>query len=163
MTDDPRPRKARDDDGRPGGGATTPAGGTAVPVDLASDPSTRRAMAMFVAAPVVWMTHFVAVYLVAEAGCTGSGDGLLLFDPPVPAVFTVVATLLAAGACLWITRWEYRHWQACRAHDASGRVDRRAVEAQVAGPLAFAGVLLGAMFLLAVLFVGVPALVLTGC
>ena len=41
---------------------------------------------MFVAGPVIWSVHFLLVYLVTEAGCSGDGPGLRLFDPPVPKV-----------------------------------------------------------------------------
>jgi uncharacterized protein (DUF2267 family) len=44
---------------------------------------------MFVAGPVIWSVHFMLVYLVVEAGCSGDGPGLRLFDPPVPTVVTL--------------------------------------------------------------------------
>ncbi|MDQ4145306.1 MAG: hypothetical protein M3198_16505 [Actinomycetota bacterium] len=36
----------------------------------------------------------------AEAGCTGDGPGLQLFDPPVPTIVTLAAAAVAAVACL---------------------------------------------------------------
>ena len=44
---------------------------------------------VFLGGPVIWFSHFMVVYLVAEAGCTGGGghvtlstgiDGMLLVD-----------------------------------------------------------------------------------
>lgn len=174
MTDDPGDEDTRrgtgpGDPARPvasDAGATTQTSGTAMAVDLASSPRTRRALGMFVAAPTTWFGHFMLVYLVAEAGCTGSGPGLSALDPPVPAVVTIVATVVAVGACGWVTWW---HWQQWRHGDRLGSLE------QAGGPpggtdldgderpLAFVGVVVGAISLVSVLFVGLPALVLTGC
>lgn len=158
MTDEPR----TDQPDRDAGGTTHPSG-TPMAVDLRADPETRRAMAAFVAGPVVWFTHFLVVYLVAEAGCTGDGPGLDLFDPPVPTVVTLVATLVAAAACLWVVRWEHRRWRTQR-HAAEAAEDvPMTAESGSGAPLSFAGMLLGVISFVSVLFVGLPALVLTGC
>ncbi|MBY5164372.1 hypothetical protein [Salsipaludibacter albus] len=167
MTDtpDPRPQDPRPPERRPRDvGSTTQVGGTPMAVDLESDPSTRRAMAMFVAGPVVWFAHFMVVYLVAEAGCTGDGPGLSVFDPPAVAIITIAATVVAVLACLWIARWEYRRWRAGRARvERDGEAEPQLADDRHGGPLAFVGMLLALVSLLSVLFVGLPALVLTGC
>ena len=98
---------------------------------------------VFLAGPVTWFVHFMVVYLLAEAGCTGDGPGLRLFDPPVPAVATLAATAVAAVACLGFAWWGYR----CLDDHSHG------------DSLTFAGCLLSLLGFLAVLFVGVPALV----
>lgn len=147
-------------------GATTQTSGTPMPVDVAADPSTRRAMALFLAGPVVWFTHFVVVYLVAEAGCTGSGPGLEVFAPPVPAVVAVVATVVAVVACLAVAWWEWRRWRVGAARtpregaleQPEGMGDDRR-----GGPLALTGLLLALLSAVAVVFVGLPAVVLPGC
>jgi hypothetical protein len=120
----------------------------------------------FLAGPLIWSTHFMLVYLVVEAGCTGDGPGLRLFDPPVPTVVTLSATAIAAGASLGCAGWAYRRWRASgrepAADDAGGLPgDRR--DPDGGGPLAFAGFLLSLLSLVAVLFVGLPALVLPAC
>jgi hypothetical protein len=80
-------------------GAATAVDGTAVPVDLGADRRGRRLWILLLAGPVIWFTHFMVVYLVAEAGCTGSGHGLELFDPPVPRTVTLAATAVAFLVC----------------------------------------------------------------
>ncbi len=171
MTSDRSDPDRPDDDGatRPGetdGGRTTQASGTPMAVDLASDPATRRAMAMFVAAPTVWFVHFMFVYLVAEAGCTGSGTGLSLFDPPVPVVLTLAATVVAALGCLAVARWQYRQWRGGRRVDELEQPGPPPGGTDLDGderPLAFVGVLLGLLSFVSVLFVGLPVLWFTGC
>lgn len=133
----------------PTAGGTTPGKGTPVPVDVSGDPRGQRAIAMFVAGPLIWTAHFLLVYLVVEAGCTGDGPGLRLFDPPVPTVVTLAATVAAAVGCLVAARWAYRGWRA--APDERG------------GPLALAGALLSLLGVVTVVFVGLPALVLPAC
>lgn len=153
-----------DGGGDPGG--TTQTSGTPMAVDMASAPSTRLALAMFVAAPTIWFTHFMVVYLVAEAGCTGGGPGLSLLDPPVPAVVTLVATAVAVAGCAWVTWWEYREWRGGRrlgARDTPGGPPGGTDLDPDEKPLAFAGVLIGLISAVSVLFVGLPAIWLTGC
>lgn len=144
-------------------GGTTHPEGTPMPVDLRSDTETRQALAAFVAGPVIWITHFALVYLVAEAGCTGDGPGLELFDPPVPVVVTIVATVVAALACLWVGRWELRRWREQRGAPEPAEHIPATVEPRSGAPLSFAGMLLAAISFVSVLFVGLPVLVFTGC
>jgi NO-binding membrane sensor protein with MHYT domain len=80
-----------------GDGSRTAPEGTPFAVDVSRDRRARFALAMFVAGPVIWSVHFLLVYLVTEAGCTGDGPGLTLFDPPVPKVVTLAVTIAAAA------------------------------------------------------------------
>ena len=88
-----------------GDGSRTAPEGTPFAVDVSRDRRARFALAMFVAGPVIWSVHFLLVYLVTEAGCSGDGPGLTLFDPPVPKAVTLAATAAAAarrpGLC-WV-------------------------------------------------------------
>jgi hypothetical protein len=131
--------------------------GTPFAVGLSLDRRARTTIAMFLAGPVIWSAHFLLVYLVAEAGCTGGGPGLQRFDPPVPTVVTLVATAVAALACLAAAAWNYRRWRASQ-HEAGdlGQPGR-------GGSLAFAGFLLSLLGMVTVLFVGLPALALPAC
>src|SRR4029450_6721964 len=95
-----------------GDGSRTAADGTPFAVDVSRDRRARFALAMFVAGPVIWSVHFLLVYLVTEAGCSGDGPGLTLFDPPVPKVVTLVATAAAVAAALACAGWSWRRWQA---------------------------------------------------
>lgn len=141
-------------------GRATAGGGTPVPVDVSGRRRARTAIAMFLAGPVIWSVHFMLVYLAVEAGCTGDGPGLNVFDPPAPTVVTLTATAVAALGCLVTAGWGYRRWRADRQEQADGP----GVEpSDWAGSLAFAGFLLSLLGFVAVLFVGLPALVLPAC
>lgn len=151
-----------------GEGGLAPAHGTPVPVDLSADRQVRRTWAVFLVGPVVWITHFAVVYLVAEAGCTGGGEGLALFDPPVPVITTLVATVIAVALCVAATVWAWRWWRASEediaaAPDAATELSGELDDDRRRGSLAFTGFLLSAFSVAAVLFVGAPALVLGPC
>jgi hypothetical protein len=146
---------------RRGDGARTAGDGTPFAVDVSADHRARWGLAMFVAGPVIWSVHFMVVYLAVEAGCSGSGPGLRLFDPPVPAVVTLAATALAALACLACARWSYRRWRADRREPARRAGDPDGYTQN--GSLAFAGFLLSLLGLVTVLFVGLPAVALPAC
>lgn len=156
---------APDDRPSRGEGSTTGVGGTPVAVDLSSDRAARVLFAVFLAGPVIWFAHFMLVYVVVEAGCTGSGPGLAVFQPPVATVVTLAATAVAAVACLWCARWAYRRWRgqsqepdAEATSDAAGHLDDDKGRA-----LAFIGYLLSLLSFISVLFVGLPALFLSAC
>jgi hypothetical protein len=147
-------------------GATTSPTGTPFPVDITEDRPARVIWAALLAGPVVLMTHFMLVYLVAEAGCTGDGHGLDAFDPPVPEVVTVTATAVAAVACVIVARWNYRRWRATigptqdtEARWPFGDVD----DPEGRGSVAFAGLLLATLGFAGVLLVGVAAPFLPSC
>jgi hypothetical protein len=130
-------------------GRLTGAEGTPVAVDVSRDRSARVTWVAFLGGPMVWLTHFMLVYLVAETGCTGDGRGFELFDPPVPAATTLAATGVALVACLAFAVWSYRRWRA--------GVEAPAV---IDATMAFIGFLLALFSAVAVVFVGLPALVL---
>lgn len=140
----------------------TAAKGTAVPVDVTVDPRARKALAVFLAGPVILLVHFMVVYLVAEAGCTGDGPGLDVFDPPVPAVATLAATGVAAVACIGSAAWAWRRCKTGR-HTGDPRADAAGGALVDREPLAFAGLVMSLLALVTVLLVGLPALVLQSC
>jgi hypothetical protein len=151
----------------PGGdGSRTAAGGTPFAVDVSRDRRARWALAMFVAGPVIWSAHFMVVYLVVEAGCSGDGPGLALFDPPVPKVVTLAATAAAALAALACARWSWGRWRGSgvvAAADEAGDVAGGRRDWDGGGALAFAGFLLSLLSVVTILLVGLPALVLPSC
>ena len=149
-------------------GSATAAGGTPVPVDLAPDRRARRIWVVLLGGPVIWFAHFMVVYLVAEAGCTGGGAGLGAFDPPVPRIVTVASTAIAALACAAVAWRGHRLWRALDAGalddtDRHGEGAGWGVGRDPGGALAYAGFLLASVFTVAVLFVGVPAPFLSAC
>jgi hypothetical protein len=154
------------DEPSPPDGSRTAGEGTPFAVDVSGDRPARWALAMFVAGPVIWSIHFMLVYLVTEAGCSGDGPGLRLFDPPVPKVVTLAATAAAAAAALGCATWWYRRWQASdhepvvdEATDLAGDL----TDHDRGGTLAFTGFLLSLLSVVTILFVGLPALVLPSC
>ncbi len=157
----------RDNDASHEGGLA-PAEGTPVPVDISPDRRVRLTWAVFIAGPIIWVSHFMVVYLVAEAGCTGEGRGLEVFDPPVPVITTLVATVIAVGLCVAATVWAYRWWRETRddletAPDAATSISGEFDDDRRRGSLSFAGFLLSSFSVVAILFTGAPALVLGPC
>jgi hypothetical protein len=150
------------DEPSPPDGSRTAGEGTPFAVDVSRDRRARWALFMFVSGPVIWSVHFMLVYLVAEAGCSGDGPGLRLFDPPVPKAVTLAATAAAVAAALACATWWYRRWRASE-HEpvADGAADL--ADRDRGGTLAFAGFLLSLLSVVTVLFVGLPALVLPSC
>ena len=153
------PTASPDDPGRRAGRRTA-GKGTPVAVDVSADPQSRRTIAVFLTGPIIWSVHFMLVYLVAEAGCTGNGPGLELFNPPVPAVVTLIATAVAALGCLASAAWGYRRWRGDRHGSANGS---GLEPADRGGALAFGGFIMSLLGFVTVLLVGVPALVLPPC
>lgn len=129
-------------------------------VRMAASPRSRSSIALLLSGPVIWSAHFMVVYLVVEAGCTGEGPGLAAFAPPVPTAVTLAATAVGALACAGCALWGWRRWHADRREPATGAglepPDR-------GGALAFAGFLLALLGVVEVLFVGLPALWLPAC
>jgi hypothetical protein len=149
------------DEPSPLDGSRTAGEGTPFAVDVSRDRRARRALVLFVAGPILWSVHFMLVYLIVEAGCSGDGPGLELFDPPVPRIATLAATAVAAVAALACAGWSWRRWRAGEhqpADEAGGLTDR-----DRGGTLAFAGFLLSLLSVVTILAVGVPALVLPSC
>jgi hypothetical protein len=149
-----------------GDGSTTAVGGTPVAVDVSRDRRARVIWVAFLAGPIIWFAHFMIVYMVAEAGCSGGGPGLEVFDPPVPTVVTVAATVVAALACVWTAAWTWRRWRFRPRTQPWGATDDLAADLDQGdrdGLLSFAGFLLSVLSLVSVLFVGLPALVLPAC
>ena len=153
--------QSRWDRSRRGAGARTGQDGTPFAVDVSGDRPALVTAAVFLAGPVIWSVHFMLVYLVAEAGCTGDGPGLSAFDPPVPAIVTLVVTAVAAFAAAGCAWWAFRRWRSGRDRPP-GQPPEPSVD-RGRGPLAFAGFLMSCLSVVTVLLVGLPALVLPSC
>ncbi len=163
MTEDARKHGSDQGGVSPAEGAGTPA-----PVDLSKDRQVRQIWIVFVGGPIIWFTHFMFVYLVAEAGCTGGGPGLRLFDPPVPVAATLVATVVALAGCAAIATWAFRTWRATSRELATAPDDVEDLAGEFdddrrRGSLSFAGFILSSFSVVAVLFTAAPALVLGPC
>ena len=154
------------DDSPGGDGSRTAWEGTPFAVDVSRDRRARWPLFMFVSGPVIWSIHFLLVYVVTEAGCSGDGPGLRLFDPPVPKAVTLAATAAAAAGALGCATWWYRRWQASEHEpvaDEAAEIAGDLSDRDRGGTLAFTGFLLSLLSVLTILFVGLPALVLPSC
>ncbi len=144
-------------------GATTATSGTPFAVDMAQDRQTRGMWGLLLGGPVLWISHFMFVYLVAEAGCSGDGPGLELFDPPVPRTATLMATALAAAACIPLAAHALRRWRQATARAAGDGDPDDIGKGAGQGTVPFAGFLLSAFSTVAIVFVGLPAAFLPAC
>lgn len=150
------------------GGSRTGVSGTPFAVDVSADRRDRIIWVAFLAGPVLWFTHFMVVYLVAEAGCTGGGPGLELLDSPVPKAVTAAATVAGAAATVLAAAWNHRRWRANspgpdRPAGLSADLSGEPSDGTGRGPLAFAGLLLAGLATVAILFQGLFGLVLPAC
>jgi hypothetical protein len=152
MTDPERP-----EDGTRGAGALTGVTGTRYPVDASADRRARGVWVMLIGGPVIWFAHFMIVYLVAEAACTGDGPGMALFNPPVLKIVIAAATVAAALGCLLLIGRGYQ--SAAESRNAPG--DRGGGDGNHA--TIYSGLLLSGLSLIATLFVAFPSLVLAPC
>lgn len=101
----------------------------------------RTSIVLLAGAPTIWLACFWLVYLVAEVDCRFG-------DPGTTAVaVTLVASVVAATATTWLT---WRAWRMLRAGDFNPAIS-------------LAGVLIGAISTVAVIFVGVTAVVISPC
>lgn len=106
---------------------------------------------LFLAGPVIWIVHFMVVYLLTEALCDSPGSRIAGF--PAASAVTVVATALAVLAVTVFSARAHQRWRASTAGQ----------QEEPDAALALVGVLLGVLFLAAILFVGLPALALDPC
>ncbi|HEV2070185.1 MAG TPA: hypothetical protein VGR26_10360, partial [Acidimicrobiales bacterium] len=99
---------------------------------------------------------------VAEAMCAVDVDAEVLSLPLLSAA-TLLATALAVVAAGVTTLLAYRRWR--RTASASHVADDQSPETQGGhdAQIALAGFLLGILFIVAILFVGIPATVLDPC
>ena len=98
---------------------------------------------LFLAGPTIWYVYFWVAYLAAEAGCTADAGEVVTWV----TIGLTGATMVAIA---------YNAWRADRARAEGDDEDRT-------GTLIRAGFLMGLVFVVASIFVGVPALLLQPC
>ncbi|MGH9008744.1 MAG: hypothetical protein ACRDYF_02740 [Acidimicrobiia bacterium] len=124
---------------------------------------------LFLAGPVIWTLHFFAVYLLAEAVCATGGFDARVAGLRILSFLTVAATVAAVGAIAFFAQRAWRRWRhppvatATATGAVAARPSASADQRESETVLALGGVLLGALFLVAVLFVGLPAFFLQSC
>lgn len=117
---------------------------------------SRAIWVVVLAGPVIWYLHFWLVYLLAEAICEAGGFDVRLLGLRPLSFVTVATTAIAAGVTLFFTGRAWRQWR----HSGDGT---EPAVAESERTLAFTGVLLGLVFFVSILFIGVPALFLRPC
>ena len=110
-----------------------------------------RSFASFSAAPCIWLAHFVSVYALTSLGCefaVHSGDAMGILNRGIVAVLTLMG-LGASGYALYLHRrdWRGRPW------------DTHAPDIF----LAKTNVLLHALAVVGMIWVAVPAFVISAC
>ena len=123
-----------------------------------TDQHDRLAWVLFLAGPVLWFTHFMAVYLLAEAVCAAGGSDTRWLGLRPVSIATLVATALAVLATGLLAGRAFGQWRQRR--DPSS--DWLAGDDLNPG-LLLGGALLGVLFVVAILFVGLPAAFLVPC
>lgn len=98
---------------------------------------------LFMAGPVIWYGYFWVAYLAAETGCAAEVPDLVTWT-----------TIALTGAALGLIG--YYTWRATRSPQPEDGEDS-------GGSLIRAGFLMGVIFVVATVFVGLPALVLQPC
>ncbi|MBW3549056.1 MAG: hypothetical protein KY452_13115 [Actinobacteria bacterium] len=139
--------------------------GNVEPTAAATPEARRRFLTLaglFLAGPSIWMAHFFLVYLVAEAMCAVGVDAEVLSLPLLSAA-TLLATALAVVAAAVTTLLAYRRWRTASASRASDGDRSSEPQGEHDAQIALAGFLLGILFIVAILFVGMPAAALDPC
>ena len=119
-------------------------------VELAPDaPSTAALWLLMLAGPLLWITHFMVVYLGTEVVCGAeSTTGLTFMSQGALVVAVVIATIVATAAAAAAGAYSWRRSRRDRGDDAA---------------LARAGALLAVVSVMAILAVGLPALAFPPC
>lgn len=114
---------------------------------IPDEPSTFGDWVVAVGGPAIWMTHFMVVYLAAEAACASleTAEWSFIGEDAVVAL-TVVVTVVAALGCTGLALVARRRMRAG---------DRETVDLSAIGFLLSIGSIIG------VVAVGIPALVLS--
>lgn len=114
-----------------------------------------RGIILFLAGPVIWYANFWLVYLVAETACTQNGLRVETLGTGVSSVTAGLSALaLLVVTALAVVAYR-RRGQDPDSAESDGATNRHL--------LYWGGAILGALFALAILMVGIPALVLTPC
>lgn len=133
-------------------------------VSTPQGPGSSRIWLLVLAAPTIWITHFMVVYLIAEAVCVAGDTDRQVLGLHVVSAVTVAATVVATVAIAAAGVLAYRRWRAEERHRRSpGDGSDQAAARGTDRALAFTGFVLAILSVYAVLIVGLPALWLFPC
>lgn len=116
--------------------------------------TSRPTWIALLAGPSIWFGHFMGVYLLAEAACAADSTGPQVLGLSLLSFSILAATALAVGVVLIavVRTISYRRQQT--GGDGPTTATRN---------LLWLGLLLDGLFIIAILFTGLPVLVLNPC
>lgn len=135
----------------------------AEPPGLTPDDHASTIWAIVLAGAFIWFAHFGLVYLVAEAACRFDLLGAEVAGLTVLSVVILASTAVAVIATVVPTVMALRRWRADPPDDADSSPGGLDHPLERDRALAFVGFILNLLFIVAVLAVGLPALVLAPC
>lgn len=113
--------------------------------------------------PMIWVVHFLTVYLTTAIACAKDFFDLKILGFGIVPLIVALATLIAAGlildgAMVALRRWRGSRWEEAPPppHDQANKQSRRRF-------LAYAGLLLCGLSLIATLWEALPVLFMTSC
>ena len=116
---------------------------------------------LFLAGPVIWYVCFWLVYLIAETACTQDGLRFRALGLEGVSVVTVGLSVLAIVVVAVLVVVAYR--RLAEPNESQDPVHVDGDDGTNRLLLYWGGAILGALFALGILMVGIPALVLTPC
>lgn len=128
-------------------------------------------------APLIWLLYFGIGYGLVEVICAAPSLNIYLGGIPALSLILVTLTLIAFLGTLYPAWVAYRNWKQIRQRNldtdleadapapvrTNERESPREAEDDADHFLALSGVLLGGLFALTILIIGLPALLLTPC
>lgn len=145
---------------------TTTSGTGTEPVEppgLAPDDRASTIWLIVLAGAFIWFAHFGLVYLVAEAACRFDLLDAEVAGLTVLAIVILVSTAIAVVATVIRAAMARRRWRADPPDDANSSPGGLDHPLERDRALAFVGFILNLLFIVAILAVGLPALVLAPC
>lgn len=129
--------------------------------------SSRMIWVQLLAGPVIWSVHFILSYMLTEAICRTGDPGLEIQLAGIPGLnlIVIVLTLLAVAAIVFFGTKAYRSWKLIDPdHRPMDELQEQTRWSEGANEfLYFSGFMLSALFGVATLMVGIPALFLQPC
>lgn len=118
-------------------------------------------------APVFWSLQLLVIYAMIAHGCLPGPDTASGLNPAILQNLSLIVTTVAIAGSLaaaWasFSAWRGTHHEPAASHTVSHISMMESGEGRTRF-MAFAGILMSGVFLLAVLFTGLPLLILPAC
>jgi hypothetical protein len=109
------------------------------------------------AGPIIWAVHFVIVYMITEFGCRVNFNNWLFITPANINLIILIVTVVSLVAVGFGGLLAYRQWKTQEDHSGSES------SVKTHDFLVTAGMLLSALFLLAIVMTAAPTPFLSTC